>query len=128
MPSKGYVQRGDELRIRMSVLYEHQVDDIIYGITVKTADGKAVYGTNSRLNGGLATIQRGGDLISIEYTLTLNLLAGDYFISLGVAQDHHTKDNIGVDRRYDLIHLHVARTEEAFGYADLAGELKMIDN
>ena len=128
MPSKGYVQRGDELRIRMSVLYEHQVDDIIYGITVKTSDGKAVYGTNSRINGDLATIQRGGDLISIEFTLTLNLLAGDYFISLGVAQDHHMKDNVGVDRRYDLIHLHVARTAEAFGDADLAGEMKMIDN
>ncbi|MFT6048132.1 MAG: lipopolysaccharide transport system ATP-binding protein, partial [Arenicella sp.] len=71
-PSNGFVKRGDKLRIRMSVLFEQEVDDLIYGITVKTADGNAVYGTNSRLVGNMPTVQKGGDLASIEYSLTLN--------------------------------------------------------
>ena len=125
---KGLVRCGDELRVRMSVLYEHDLDDLIYGITVKTSDGKAVYGTNSRLNGSLAGRQSAGDLVSIEFVLKLNLLAGDYFISLGVAQDHHVKDNVGVDRRYDLIHLHVARTAEAFGVANLKGKINLLES
>lgn len=124
----GLVQRGDTLTIRASVLFEEDLDDLIYGITVKTNDGNAIYGTNSRLVGNLVTSQRAGDLVSIEFTLTLNLLAGDYFVSLGVAQDHQTKDNIAVDRRYDLIHIHLRETTDAFGIADLNGNMALIDS
>lgn len=124
----GLVKRGDELLIRMSVIYQQDIDDLIYGITVKTNDGNAVYGTNSRLVGSLPTYQRGGDLVSIEFKLTLNLLAGDYFISLGVAQDHNDKDNIAIDRRYDMIHIHVGQTADAFGYAALKGGMRLLDH
>jgi len=110
----------------MSVLFENDVSDLIYGITVKTNDGNAVYGTNSRLIGELSTEQKAGDLITIEYQLTLNLLSGDYFVSLGVAQDHEVKDAIPVDRRYDMIHLHVSRTPQAFGYAALDGQMRLL--
>lgn len=125
-PTNGIVQRGDELRIRMSVLYRHDVEGLIYGITVKTNDGNAVFGTNSRLIGDLPSSEKSGALIAIEFRLKLNLLAGDYFVSLGVAQDHESKDAIPVDRRYDLIHLHVSETKEAFGYADLKGDMTLM--
>ena len=125
--SNGLMQRGDTLTVRASVVFEQDLDDLIYGITVKTADGNAVYGTNSRLVGELPTSQKAGDLVSIEFQLTLNLLGGDYFVSLGVAQDHYDKDNIAVDRRYDMIHLHVGVTHDAFGTAALDGELALID-
>lgn len=61
----------------------------------------------------------------VEFRLKLNLLAGDYFISLGVAQDHDVKDNIAIDRRYDLIHVHIRETLDAFGIADLEGDLSI---
>lgn len=124
----GLVKRGDEILIRMSVIFHQDMDDLIYGVTVKTNDGNAVYGTNSRLVGSLPTYQKGGDLVSFEFKLSMNLLAGDYFISLGVAQDHHDRDNIAVDRRYDMIHLHVGQTADAFGYAALAGGMRLIDH
>ena len=127
-PTNGLVQRGDELSIRMSVIFNQDIDDLIYGVTVKTSDGKAIYGTNSRLAGEMPTKQKGGDLVSIEFKLTLNLLAGDYFVSLGVAQDHESKDAIAVDRRYDMIHLHLGDTQEAFGIADLNGSMSLISD
>ncbi|MFT6408554.1 MAG: lipopolysaccharide transport system ATP-binding protein [Arenicella sp.] len=125
-PTTGLVQRGDKVQIKMSALFENDVSDLIYGITVKTNDGNAVYGTNSRLVGNLPTEQKAGDLVSIEYRLTMNLLAGDYFISLGVAQDHESKDAIPVDRRYDMIHLHISETQDSFGYAALDGGMSLI--
>lgn len=125
--TSGLVKRGDRLTIRMSVLFEQNIDELIYGITVKTEDGNAVYGTNSRLVGDLPSSQKGGDLVPIEFELTLNLLSGNYFISLGVAQDHEAKDNIAVDRRYDMIHIHVGATTDAFGYADLNGSIELIE-
>ncbi|MFQ3246430.1 MAG: lipopolysaccharide transport system ATP-binding protein [Arenicella sp.] len=125
-PTTGLVQRGDKIQIKMSALFENDVSDLIYGITVKTNDGNAVYGTNSRLVGELPTDQKAGDLVSIEHRLTLNLLAGDYFISLGIAQDHDSKDAIPVDRRYDMIHLHISETHDSFGYAALDGNMTLI--
>ena len=122
----GMVESGDQVIIRMSVIFEQDVSDLIYGITVKTNDGNAVYGTNSRLVGDLPTSQKAGELVSIEYQLGMNLLAGDYFVSLGVAQDHEARDNIAVDRRYDMIHLHVSRTPQAFGYAALDGQMRLL--
>jgi lipopolysaccharide transport system ATP-binding protein len=128
--TNGLVQTGDRLTVRMSVIFEEDIDDLIYGITVKTADGNAVYGTNSRINLGthktIRTSQAAGDLVTLEFALTLYLLSGDYFISLGVAQDHDNKDNIAVDRRYDMIHIHVSETSEAFGYAALAGNIELL--
>lgn len=128
VPTNGLVQRGANIKIRMSVLFEQAIEDLIYGVTVKTNDGNEIYGTNSRLTGDLSVNQKAGDLVSIEASLKLNLLAGDYFVSLGVAQDHSDKDNIAVDRRYDMIHLHVGDTPDAFGFADLGGSLGLIND
>ena len=122
-PSQGLISRGDDVLIRMWVVFEQDVEELIYGITVKTNDGNAVYGTNSRVLELDVADQLGGDLIQVEFKLKMHLLAGDYFVSLGVAQDHNVKDNIAVDRRYDLIHLHVRETLDAFGYADLQGAM-----
>lgn len=123
--SNGLMQRGDQMVIRMWSLFEQDVDNLIYGITVKTNDGNAIYGTNSRALEVETPAQRAGDLVVVEFRLKLNLLAGDYFISLGVAQDHDVKDNIAIDRRYDLIHVHIRETLDAFGIADLEGDLSI---
>jgi len=127
-PTTGLIQRGDEVRVRFSVLFEHDIGDIIYGLTVKMSNGNQIYGTNSRLQEErVPASQKAGDLVTIEFKLKANLLSGDYFISLGVAQDHDEKDNIAVDRRYDLIHLHVSDTEYAFGVVDLEGDINLIE-
>jgi len=127
-PTAGLLQRGDNLLIRMSILFANDIDDLIYGITVKTNDGNVVYGTNSRMVGKLPTQQKAGDLISVEFELTLNLLSGDYFVSLGVAQDHESKDAIPVDRRYDMIHLHINETRDSFGCAALDGKMRLANS
>ena len=128
-PTSGLIQSGDDVSVRFSVIFEHDIDDLIYGLTVKTNDGNEIYGTNSRLQeGSVTTSQLAGDLISVQFTFKAHLLSGDYFISLGVAQDHDDKDNIAIDRRYDMIHLHVSNTEEAFGVVNLQGELGLVED
>lgn len=117
---------GDQLTVKSSVYFEQDLDDLIYGLTVKTADGNSVYGTNSRLSGKIKTTQKQGDIVELEYDLDINLLAGDYFISLGVAQDHDDKDNVAIDRRYDLIHLRVEDDRSAFGLAALNARMKQL--
>ena len=60
-----------------------------------------------------------GDETEIVFKFQLNVLAGDYFISLGVADDDEQADQIAVDRRYDMLHLVVKGGPDDFGFADL---------
>ncbi len=121
--NNGWLERGDQLTIKAWVIFKHDIDDLVFGITLKTSDGAIVYGANSRMIGDLPRTQTAGSLLCIDFSLTMNVLGGDYFVSLGVAQDHDDKDAIPIDRRYDLIHLHIAPTEEAFGVADMQASI-----
>ena len=47
------------------------------------------------------------------------MVPGEYFISLGVALDDSERDNIAIDRRYDLIHLTVRGDYGGFGLAQM---------
>ncbi|MGH1543739.1 MAG: ABC transporter ATP-binding protein [Arenicella sp.] len=119
-----HCHRGQRLQVSAQVIFHEKLEDLIYGITVKTPDGNPVYGSNTRLLNVSVPAQQAGDLITITFDLDLHLLANDYFISLGVAQEHAEKDNVAVDRRYDMIHLRVedapvAIPADAFGVAAL---------
>jgi len=127
-PCIGVSDSGESLTVKYTVEAYDEVPDTIYGVTIRTGDGKNIYGTNSRLQNIDARSLSKGDMVSIEFKLKLNVLGGDYFISLGVAQADSSKDNIAVDRRYDLIHLHVNDTPQEFGIAAMNGELTIENN
>jgi lipopolysaccharide transport system ATP-binding protein len=57
--------------------------------------------------------------VSIRFSFSLDMIPGDYFVSLGVALDDAHRDNLAIDRRYDLIHLCVIGEYGDFGIADL---------
>ena len=116
-------KRGALLSLRAAIHFNTDVERIIYGVTVKSADGMVIYGTNSRLRHTDDTSQVAGDLVQLEFTMKANLLGGDYFISIGVAQDDEDKDNLAIDRRYDMVHLRVEDANDAFGFASLEGDI-----
>jgi lipopolysaccharide transport system ATP-binding protein len=118
------VSRGDTIEIRMSVRYTQDLDEVIYGLTVKTVDGTAVYGTNTRLQNLLIPKKQAGEIAVVCFKFTAHLMHSEYFLSLGIAVDDDSKDNIAIDRRYDLIHLHVTGEDDAFGLASLNASIE----
>ena len=67
---------------------------------------------------------RAGTTTVVEFDFDVNLLPGEYFVSLGVAVDDETVDNLAIDRRYDLIHLSVEGGPADFGIADLGAKIR----
>ena len=55
----------------------------------------------------------------MQFDFVCALIPGEYFLSIGIAQDDRSRDNIAVDRRYDLIHMPVRGSSGDFGVADL---------
>jgi lipopolysaccharide transport system ATP-binding protein len=115
----GICQSGEEVDLLVRLLFKDEVDNPILGLTVKTSDGIVVYGANTR-DRGLAIPAAGpGTEMLVHYRFRINLIGGDYFISLGLAEDDEHKDNVAVDRRYDLIHMQVKAEQGDFGIAAL---------
>lgn len=118
---------GQRLCLRYKVAFFEALEGVIFGMTIKLASGETVYATNTRLQesdvGGLDDLSgyQQGEQVQISFTFEANLLPSDYFISLGVAQDHTDKDNIAIDRRYDMVHLQIDSIgpAKAFGIAEL---------
>ncbi|MFT7661697.1 MAG: lipopolysaccharide transport system ATP-binding protein [Gammaproteobacteria bacterium] len=114
------VPQSGKLTVSMKVHFFEALEDIIYGITIKTLDGVTVYGANTRERQIETQSHQPGEQTDIQFDLKLNLLRGNYFVSLGVAQmqDNET-DNIAVDRRYDLFSIAIHGESRDFGLANL---------
>ncbi len=120
---EGLFRSGENLAVEMRVGFNEPLKDLIYGFTVKTVDGRTVYGCNTRAR-NVATIDRvAGETIEVTFTFRFNVIPGEYFLSLGVAIDDDTRDNVAIDRRYDLIHATVTGELGDFGIADLGATI-----
>jgi lipopolysaccharide transport system ATP-binding protein len=118
------VGAGAAVRINMTVLFHRDIDIPVYGLTVRTVDGTVVYGTNTFRQKTAVASGRAGERAQISFTFAARLVGGDYFISLGLAEQLAENDHRAVDRRYDLIHLQVGDDELAFGVADLDARIE----
>jgi len=105
--------------LAVDVVFLEALEDVIFGLTVKTIEGLTVYASNTELMGIRVPPRAAGDRARVHFRFHTRLLPGDYFISLGVAVPDAEQGTRAVDRRYDLIHLHVSDVFQAFGVADL---------
>lgn len=112
-------QQGSEMDLSVAVVFNTLVEKPIYGLTIKTTDGTVVYATNTRLQEKTISKKEHGYCAVIDFSFTANLIAANYFISIGIAVDHEDKDHVPLDRRYDLIHMKVEDNGHAFGLAML---------
>ena len=118
---------GAKADIYFKVKFNQDIAKPVYGLTVKTPDGITVYGSNSNdlSNSLLAKPQKSGDIIAVKFSLNLNLNAGHFLVSLGVAEE--TNDNLTpLDRRYDLIEIYVTHEQKIYGITDLDMSFDML--
>ncbi len=76
---------------------------LIFGLTVKTVDGRVAYGVNTGNEEFGFLKHEVMETFEIAFTFNYFLIPGDYFISLVWPLDDEGKDNVVVDRRYDVI-------------------------
>ncbi len=111
---------GSAVVLRVAVRFLQDIIEPVLGITIKTHEGVAVYGTNSEKQRTHAFTSSGtaGQAIVVEARFTCHLAPGNYFISIGVAS-HHKDELVPHDRRYDAIHFQVNPDAGFFGLANL---------
>ncbi|WP_310830424.1 ABC transporter ATP-binding protein [Paenibacillus pedocola] len=114
------------LQIIMKVKFNDNVTSPIYGLTIKTVDGVTVYGNNSRDDSIDVSSQNEANFCCVQFAFIPQLVEGDYFISLGIAEDVPGLEAPPLDRRYDLIHLKFHHDSLGFGIVDLGMKIEQL--
>ena len=114
---------SDDLTIAFRASFLRDVAAPIYGLTLKTPDGVAVYGFNSRdsQTNPVFVPQRAGDSVVARFRLSPRLIGGNYLLSFGVAEQRGD-EVVPLDRRYDVLHLYLTSGVRSFGIADLGAQ------
>lgn len=120
------VKRGTRLRLLLKFHFWSEVIFPILGVTIKTREGVAVFGTNSEMleSSAIASLGVPRQVHYVVAQFSTELAAGDYFISVGLA----SRDGCSIvphDRRYDSIHFVVESDNRFFGIANLAAEFEL---
>lgn len=118
---------GQRICIHFRVAFFEALEGLIFGLTIKLPGGETIYGTNTRLQESDIRIYKKHEQVQVSFEFEANLLPNDYFISLGVAQDHLDKDNVAIDRRYDMVHLQIDNVGQAkaYGLAELNAQIDL---
>jgi lipopolysaccharide transport system ATP-binding protein len=123
-----HMDTGSTVQLQIAIRFLQDVKNPILGITIKTHEGVAVYGTNSEKQNTLAITGAGlaGQTMIAESRFTCHLAPGNYFISIGLAS-RDGDEVVPHDRRYDAIHFQVDPHLEFFGLTNLNMELTVPD-
>ena len=119
-PLRGGFERGQSVSLDVAIFFSETLENPIYGFTIKTVDGRTVFGANTRERRTDLPNPVVGQSAQVHFEFLCSLIPGEYFISVGIAQDDPNRDNVAIDRRYDLICMPVSGTPGDFGIADVS--------
>ena len=110
------INTGQKIILEVVVKFYEILRRPIFGITIKTKEGIAVYGTNTEILDieKFKTKGGAGEVVVIKINFVCRFAPGDYFISLGLATSQG-EEITPHDRRYDSIHFQVRPVTTFFG-------------
>ncbi len=112
------IKCGSLIDIYLKARFSQPVERIIYGFAVKTLDGILIHGNNTRFAKHPVSAVEAHQVRVFKFSFRMNVLAGDVFLDLGVAEKIASEDK-PVDVRYGLIHLIVQEESIFTGMVDL---------
>lgn len=117
----GQLQRvfrsGDKVEIHARIRAHQDIHEPIFAFRIRNGKGVDIYGTNTLFLKTHTPNLRAGQIVEVSYRLSLNILAGPYFISCSCA--HFEGSEFVVDhRRYDAVEIRVLQENPTFGIAN----------
>ncbi|WP_415908479.1 ABC transporter ATP-binding protein [Oleiharenicola sp. Vm1] len=107
---------GDVVRVRATCRATADLADPIYALTLKDVRGQEIYGTNTYFQNHTPAPVAAGARAEATFEVTLNVLPGVYFLSLGWVRLVNG-EVVVIHRRYDVIRFDVLPRDKSFGVA-----------
>lgn len=105
-PSEAFCT-GDTVKIRLLAEVIQPVKEIQAGILLRTVEGVTVFGTSTLYHGKNYPHPEAPSWLQFEFTITLDLCPGSYFVTLAIAEAITANDMNYLDRKTDVIVLKV---------------------
>lgn len=116
---------GQEVTIRAKVHVLDHVDEMQFGILLRTVEGVSAFGTSTMYHAANYVGGNAGDVCEVEFKIGLNLSEGSYFVTLALAEAISHADMIYLDRKTDVIILKVSSPRiQGTGIASLPVEVR----
>jgi lipopolysaccharide transport system ATP-binding protein len=113
------IQSGEVMAVRISVKFNHAVDNPVIGMMIRTRIGSEVYGTNTELERYSLGPMTAGQVIRITYRFACNLCPQEYTITAA----SHDPNGVWHDWMEDALAFSVADSRYTAGVANLRAEV-----
>jgi len=110
------VPTGGQIAVCFDALAHQDVEDPVYGVIVRGADGTYLYDTNTMWRAQETGPLAAGERHAIRFELTANLLGGTYVVTVGVSR---SDGKVQYDWHTDALTFNVAGPRTAHGYVEL---------
>lgn len=117
-----FCKYGDNIKIVCEILFKETVKDPIFGIMINDPKKNIIYGTNTRLNNMKTGWFKKGDLAKIIYKQKVNLIGGEYYITLAVG---YSDNKTYCDWVNNIATINVINKNMAEGIADLDSKISL---
>ncbi|MBA7675603.1 hypothetical protein ES703_83839 [subsurface metagenome] len=117
-----FCKYGDDVKIVCEILFKETVKGPIFGIMITDPKNNTVYGTNTRLNNMKTGWFKKGDLAKVIYKQKVNLIGGEYYITLAVG---YSDNKTYCDWVNNIATINVINKNMAEGIADLDSKISL---
>jgi len=122
------VESGTSFRWRYRVRFHLDVEGPIFAMMIKTCEGMALYGVDSRQLKNERRIFRAGDVVDVDFTLQNPLAPGIYYLNCGVRLDDMEQVEF-LSRRVDSALLRVtssASSSVVTGHVEMQARISVV--
>ncbi|SJL83539.1 ABC transporter ATP-binding protein [Vibrio palustris] len=114
------------LNVIFHARFNVDVDNVIFGLTLKTKDGVTIFGRNTKGELGTELLQKlnSQEIRKVSFSINAKLGTGDYTLSLGIVKEVDG-EIIPMERRYDSILVHVESNSLSYGIVDLYEKIEV---
>jgi lipopolysaccharide transport system ATP-binding protein len=109
---------GDTIDLYAKAIFYEDILFPVFGFAVKTMDGITIYANNTDYMKIKFQSAHKSDIVVFKLSIKIDLKAGDYFFTIGLAEKHATGYSV-VNARQDVIHLLVKEKNIFDGIVEL---------
>ncbi len=106
-----YFQTGDAVTFEISARANHELDDFVFGVAIRTPRGGECWGTNTDLDGFVPARLADGEVTVNVRCFNLRLGPGEYVVDVAV----HARDGTPYDYRRQLVSFSVTAPTRGVG-------------
>ena len=115
---------GCKVKFKFKVKANSFVEKPIYTIKIRDPKGQIMYGNNSKYMNIESENLNSGDLVSIVFTMSLNLGAGKYLVSVGLTRFENEELKV-IHRKHDCMDFEVVTLDNSFGVSNCFADLEI---